>query len=138
MKIELKYAGRMRVNICLYAHAPLNNLQFQIYCHFITIYKILKMTYNFRTFFIWFLKNLGTDGASKAPKPKPLIKASPKKLQQVQLQQQPLQMQSNELDTNAIKEQPIEDSAVQKQGRGNCYTEPMHHNCVTSELYLIT
>lgn len=44
-----------------------------------------------------------------------------------------------ELGTNTIKERPIEDDAVQKQGRGNCYIEPMHqNNCVQSELYLIT
>lgn len=99
----------------------------------ISFFSLLIFAFSF-----YFHFNLDTDGTTKAPIPKPLIKTSPKKLQQEQLQQQQLQMQPNEFDTNAIKEQPIEDVSVQKQGRGNCYTEPMHHNCVTSELYLIT
>lgn len=69
---------------------------------------------------------------NRTPVPKPLIKINPK--------QQQLQQEHVEFETNAIKERPlIEDDAVQKQGRGNCYTQPMHqNNCVTSELYMIT
>lgn len=65
--------------------------------------------------------------------PRPLIKTNPKKQQQQLQQQQTLQ------ETNVIKDRPVEYESLQKQGRGNCYTEPMHQtNCVTSELYLIT
>lgn len=64
--------------------------------------------------------------------PKPLIKINPKKQHQ-------LEQQKVELVVDTMKERPIEDDAIQKQGRGNCYTEPMHqNNCVTSELYMIT
>lgn len=65
--------------------------------------------------------------------PRPLIKTNPKK------QQQQLQQQLSLQETNVIKDRPVEYESLQKQGRGNCYTEPMHQtNCVTSELYLIT
>lgn len=75
---------------------------------------------------------LDNDGTSRAPVPKPLIKTNPKKHQQIE-------QQKVELDTSTIKDRPIEDDTVQKQGRGNCYTEPMHqNNCVTSELYMLT
>lgn len=68
--------------------------------------------------------------------PKPLIKINPKNSKDTI---QPSSQQKVEFETNAIKERPIEDDAVQKQGRGNCYIEPMHqNNCVTSELYLLT
>lgn len=69
------------------------------------------------------------------PIPKPLIKTNPK-MQQQQQQQQP---REEVHAASIVKEQPIENEAIQKQGRGNCYTEPMHpNNCVQSELYLIT
>lgn len=75
---------------------------------------------------------LDTEGTSRAPVPKPLIKINPKK-------HQAIEQQKVECETDAIKERPIEDEAVQKQGRGNCYTEPMHqNNCVQSELYMLT
>lgn len=57
-------------------------------------------------------------------------------MQQQQQQQQP---REEVHAASIVKEQPIENEAIQKQGRGNCYTEPMHpNNCVQSELYLIT
>lgn len=81
-------------------------------------------------FFFIFLIDNGHGG--RVPIPRPLIKVNPKK-------QELLKQQKEMHETHAIKEQPIEDEATQKQGRGNCYTEPMHQsNCVTSELYLIT
>ncbi|XP_031621356.1 tumor necrosis factor receptor superfamily member wengen [Contarinia nasturtii] len=88
-----------------------------------------KITNPFDLQCIYFEELLNTDGA---PMPKPLIKTNPKKQQQIE-------QQKVELDTSTIKERPIEDDAVQKKGRGNCYIEPMHqNNCVTSELYMIT
>lgn len=79
---------------------------------------------------------IDSDGA-RVPIPKPLIKVNPKKEQKVE---QKLEQHHEPLVNAPHKEHPIiEDDAVQKQGRGNCYTEPMHqNNCVTSELYLIT
>lgn len=92
--------------------------------------KYLRKLLIFRLFFSLF--RIDNDGTNRAPLPKPLIKVNPKKEQQLEQHHVPV--------INAIKEHPIiEDDAVQKQGRGNCYTEPMHqNNCVTSELYLIT
>lgn len=79
---------------------------------------------------------LSTDNESSSLVPKPLIKCSPKKdLMKSSYAQQPIvQAESITVKDNI----PIEDDSRQKQGRGNCYTEPMHLNCVTSELYLIT
>lgn len=77
------------------------------------------------------LFQIDNDGMNRAPIPKPLIKINPKKQQ--------IEPQKIEHEINATKERPIEDESVQKQGRGNCYIEPMHqNNCVTSELYMIT
>lgn len=79
---------------------------------------------------------IDSDGA-RVPIPKPLIRVNPKKEQKVE---QKLEQHHEPLVNAPHKEHPIiEDDAVQKQGRGNCYKEPMHqNNCVTSELYLIT
>lgn len=92
--------------------------------------KYLRKLLIFRLLFSLF--RIDNDGTNRAPLPKPLIKVNPKKEQQLEQHHVPV--------INAIKEHPIiEDDVVQKQGRGNCYTEPMHqNNCVTSELYLIT
>lgn len=75
---------------------------------------------------------LDNGNCSRVPVPKPLIKINPEKQQK--LKQPVVAVHS----ASIAKEQPIENEAIQKQGRGNCYTEPMHPNCVTSELYLIT
>lgn len=87
---------------------------------------------NFMVVLLLFFSFLDNDNSSRVPVPKPLIKINPEKQQK--LKEPEVAVHS----TSIAKEQPIESEAIQKQGRGNCYTEPMHPNCVTSELYLIT
>ncbi|XP_055307677.1 tumor necrosis factor receptor superfamily member wengen [Sitodiplosis mosellana] len=96
-----------------------------------------KITNPFDLQCIYFEELLNNDGTNRAPVPKPLIKTNPKKHQPIESKVD--LKQKVECETNTIKERPIEDETVQKQGRGNCYTEPMHqNNCVTSELYMLT